>query len=91
MSTKNGPRNFLERHYEMARLVGETHEVYVVWNDLDDETANRLKEWFDTEHPEGVPESVVKAHHERECKLAEDAQRLDDLAWLTGTGRFSQG
>lgn len=81
----NGPRNFLEQHYERYRLAGGDHAMYVVYNDLEKTDGDELAEWFAKAHPEGV--------QKKDAKLDEDtklASALDDLAWLTGTGRFGQ-
>lgn len=82
--------NFLQEHYNGYRQSGGGHGAYVAINDLGDETAIQLRTEYDRKFPESVPEEVQRAFREKLTAEAREAERRDDLRWLTGTGRYGQ-
>lgn len=81
--------NFLQRHYNQYRDIGGSHGMYVVVNDLSDETANELCRNYESTHPP-VPKEKVKKFDKQLKKEADEAKLRDDLQWLAGTGRYGQ-
>ncbi len=81
--------NFLQDHYNHFRDAGGDHAMYAVWNDLSDKIAAELRQNYNSTHPPIPATKVAKFQKQLEKENAEAALR-DDLAWLTGTGRYGQ-
>lgn len=86
--------NFLQDHYNRAMDAGGGHAMYVVINDIDDETAKRLSENYRTRPAAEAPDTQEKAALEAAMQAENDRYKsaavFDDLAWMTGTGRYAQ-
>lgn len=48
------PLNFLQNHYNLCRQRGDLHGVYVVVNDLSDETAKMLKDTYERFYQDSI-------------------------------------
>lgn len=81
--------NFLQEHYNRFRNAGGQHIMYVIENDLEDDTAQKLKKNFESTNPP-VPEEKVKEFEKRMKEAADKARLRDDMQWFTGTGYYSQ-
>lgn len=75
--------------YNRYRDEGGDHISYVITNDLDDETAERLAQNYESTHLP-VHEEKIREFEEKRTKETEDAMLRDDIQWLTGTGRYGQ-
>ena len=82
--------NFLQAHYNRARLAGCSHAIYAVENDLSDKLADELRTAFDKEYPEGGPAEKVQEFDRQMEEEARRAKLSDDLQWHLGTGRYAQ-
>lgn len=81
--------NFLQNHYNQYRDMGGDHAVYAAYNEISDETAEKLRKNYESTHPP-VQKEKNKQFNEQLKKEANEAQLCDDLEWLTGTGRYGQ-
>lgn len=83
------PRHAFQDHYDKCRLVGCDHISYVVLNDLSKEDSDQLRQTFEASH-HPVPREVQGDFKVNAYERAADAELRDNLAWLTGTGYYSQ-
>lgn len=79
----------MSKNYDNYRDAGGDHISYVIINDLDDKTAEELRQNYESAHPP-VSEEKMREFAENRKQESENAMLLDDFQWLTGTGRYGQ-